>query len=604
MTDFSVFSRGAEGRIVPPPPPAPRFEDELPDRWGYGDTRLFLNDRGNIEVTGNRYPISGHELPDFLPWMEGQLSHRIDPQDPCLSHYPPSIPGARSCPAFMADIQKVFPADGLSTDAKVRLRHGHGHTQYEIYSIKHGSLPRVPDLVAWPTEEEHVVALVEAAKRHDVCVIPFGGGTSVSQALLCPKDESRPIVSVDMRRMNRILWIDPVSRMACIQAGAVGGHIAKALQPYGLTMGHEPDSIEFSTLGGWIATHASGMKKNRYGNIEDIVLDMRVVTANGMLERTSVHPRESVGCDPRLFMFGSEGSMGIVTSAVVKLTKLPEVQKYGSLLFHDFDNGVAFMYDLSQCAVYPASVRLMDNVQFQFGAALKPRPAGGPSLKSKLEKAIVLGPLGFDKDKMVACTMVFEGTAEEVRSQEAEVYRRAKKYGGFKAGEENGRRGYMMTYCIAYIRDLAMDNYILAESFETSVPWSQVLALCSNVKQRLREEHKKHNLPGTPFLSCRVTQIYETGVCVYFYYAFHFKGVENPSQVYSEIEDAAREEVLKQGGSLSHHHGVGKLRQRFLPEVKSQVALDFVERTRETLDPSRIFGCRNQAAVPEPAHSP
>ncbi len=117
-----------------------------------------------------------------------------------------------------------------------------------------------------------MVALVEAARRHDVCLIPYGGGTNVTDALRCPEEEQRSIVSVDLRRMNRILWIDPTNRMACIEAGAVGRHIAEQLARYGFTLGHEPDSIEFSTLGGWIATHASGMKKNRYGNIEDIVL--------------------------------------------------------------------------------------------------------------------------------------------------------------------------------------------------------------------------------------------------------------------------------------------------------------------------------------------
>src|SRR5207247_8447270 len=130
--------------------------------------------------------------------------------------------------------------------------------------------------------------------------------------------------------------------------GAVGRQIMSELKKHGVTMGHEPDSVEFSTLGGWIVTNASGMKKNRYGNIEDLVLDVSVVTTGGKLERTSASPRESIGLDLRRLMFGSEGTLGIITSAVIKIFPLPEVQKYGSVLFPAFEAGFHFMYDLAR----------------------------------------------------------------------------------------------------------------------------------------------------------------------------------------------------------------------------------------------------------------
>src|SRR5204863_8175478 len=158
----------------------------------------------------------------------------------------------------------------------------------------------------------------EGAKSHNVSLIPYGGGTNVTDALRCKEDEQRTIVSVDMRRMNRIIWVDRENMMACIEAGAVGRQIIAELKKHNLTMGHEPDSVEFSTLGGWIATNASGMKKNRYGNIEDIVLDVSAVTTAGKLERTNASPRESVGLDLRRLIFGSEGTLGIITSAIVK----------------------------------------------------------------------------------------------------------------------------------------------------------------------------------------------------------------------------------------------------------------------------------------------
>jgi len=383
--------------------------------------------------------------------------------------------------------------------------------------------------------------------------------------------------------------------MACIQAGAVGRNIMSELEKYDVTMGHEPDSVEFSTLGGWIATNASGMKKNRYGNIEELVLDVSVVTAAGKLERTSASPRESVGLDLRRLMFGSEGTLGIITSAVVKIFPLPEVQEYGSVLFPTFEKGFAFMYDLARQTTPPASVRLVDNLQFQFGLALKPKSESRLSdLKSKAEKVFVTRIKGFEAGKMVACTLVFEGARAQVAQQQRDLYRIAARHGGMKAGAENGRRGYQLTFSIAYIRDFLMNYYIIAESFETSVPWSHALALCDNVKRRLADECKRRGLPGKPFVSSRVTQVYPTGVCIYFYFGFYYKGISNPQEVYLELENMARDEILKSGGSLSHHHGVGKLRRAFLPRIMSETAIQWKQELKKSLDPANIFGAGNQ----------
>jgi alkyldihydroxyacetonephosphate synthase len=337
------------------------------------------------------------------------------------------------------------------------------------------------------------------------------------------------------------------------------------------------------------------MKKNRYGNIEDLVLDVSVVTAAGTLKRTSASPRESIGLDLRKLMFGSEGTLGIITSAVVKISGLPEVQEYGSVLFPSFEDGFAFMYELARETTPPASVRLVDNLQFQFGLALKPKSGSSiADLKSKAEKFFVTKIKGFKPDMMVACTLVFEGSRREVAEQQRELYRIAAKHGGMKAGSENGRRGYQLTYSIAYIRDFLMNYYIIAESFETSVSWSDALSLCGNVKRRLEEEYRQRKLPGKPFITARVTQIYKTGVCIYFYFGFYYKGIPNPHEIYLELENIARDEILKSGGSLSHHHGVGKLRQAFLPRIMSNTALQWKRELKKSLDPMNIFGAGNQ----------
>jgi alkyldihydroxyacetonephosphate synthase len=595
-------SGGSPARIFPPPPVIGADEIESLDEWGFQDSGFTINERGHATFIGQRYTLSGLELPTLVPWICDMLQVGVHRED-VHPRNPQAIPAARNHPAFEQAISAFLKPEQISQTAEIRLRHGHGHTQEELYKVKYGMLDRIPDLVVYPTEEEQVRELVAAAVKHNIVLIPYGGGTSVTEALVCPEQEKRMIVSVDMKRMNRILWIDPVNRMACIQAGAVGRHLTKQLEGYGFTMGHEPDSIEFSTLGGWIATNASGMKKNKYGNIEDIVLDINVVASNGELRRSGAAPRESVGTDPRQWIFGSEGNLGIITSAVVKLFALPEIKHYGSIIFPNFEQGTAFMYELSGSGKPPASVRLVDNVQFQFSMALKPASTGLRVLKKQLEKMIVTQLKGFDPLQMVACTLVFEGAAEEVAEQEKRVYRIAAKYNGMKAGAENGHKGYELTFGIAYLRDWLMSHYLLAESFETSVSWSQLLELCSRVKARMLKEHQALNMPGKPFVTCRVTQIYDTGACVYFYLGVAYKGIENPPETFKELENAARDEILRCGGSLSHHHGIGKLRQHFLPEIMSDTMLAWNQGVKDAVDPQNIFGVGNLYPRPQTAET-
>ncbi len=587
-------ARHAEETRIHPQPLAADPSRESLDVWGFDDTEFRVNERGAVVLTGDRYSLCGAELPNLLPWIRDVMAIPVDLRDTHEPHYPPVIPQPRKNAGFHQSAVDICGADAVTDDAELRLRRGHGHTQEEMWAVKYGKVARVPDLVVEPQDVAQVEALVEAARLHGAALIPYGGGTNVTDALRCDPAEERLICSVDMRRMNRVLWIDPINRMAEIEAGAVGRHIQQQLAAYGFTMGHEPDSVEFSTLGGWIATHASGMKKNKYGNIEDILLDVAAVTATGTIRREQIAPRESIGIDPKRTLLGSEGTLGIVTSAVVKLFPLPEVQRYGSILFRTFDDGVSFLLDLQRNGRPPASVRLVDNLQFQFGMALKPATEGWRVYKSKVEKLVVTRLKGFDPNQMVAATLVFEGSRADVEAEEAIVYGLAGRHGGMRAGAENGARGYQLTFGIAYIRDFVMKYKVIAESFETSVPWSQALSLCESVKRRVYQEHAARSLPGKPFITCRVTQLYQTGVCIYFYLAFSYVGVDDPPAVFAEIEHAAREEILRCGGSLSHHHGVGKIRRGFLPEILTPAALAWNRAAKAALDPHDVFGVGNQ----------
>lgn len=578
-------------------------------KWGFTDTYFSLNPDRTVTVTGSRYALSGTIMHEFLPFVEEMLDIKLnyDSMKPQVQNKPVAQPNLND--GFHQAVQAAFAAEKFTLDDRQRLIHSHGQTTAdEVYKVLYSQLDRVVDMVVFPESQQEVEAIIELAKAHDVCLVPYGGGTSVSCALQLPQNETRSIVSVDMRRMNKISWIDHENFRAGVEAGITGKDLEERLERVGYTSGHEPDSLELSTLGGWIATNASGMKKNRYGNIEDIVESATMVTANGVIEQGPAMPRQSMGIQPTQLAFGSEGNLGIITSAVIKIHKLPEAKKYGSLVFPDFQIGTQFLYELTQTGTLPASIRLLDNIQFRFGSALKGEPTRMEEIIGNIQKFFLLKVKKFDPNELCAATIVMEGTKEEVDYQSQLINRLAKRHGGIPGGETNGQRGYMLTYAIAYIRDFLTDFHIIGETYETTVPWNKVQAVIDAVAVQVEQKHKEYDLPGLAYISPRITQLYHTGVCIYFTHGFSTMGVENPDEIFSKIEHSLRETIMAAGGSISHHHGVGKIRKDFMQHAISPAGSELIKEIKKANDPQDIFGIRNnifaETSTSEPVGEP
>ena len=363
---------------------------------------------------------------------------------------PSKYPEIVECSEFMAELNKL--KIDLSIDGMDRLIRCHGQTLHDIHTLRNGKFTRIPDLVLWPVSHEEVVDIVRLASQYNVVLIPYGGGTSVSGAVTCPQNEMRPIAALDTSQMNSLMWLDKSNLTACFESGILGQDLERVLSEEGLTMGHEPDSHEFSSLGGWVATRASGMKKNVYGNIEDIVVRVKMVTCKGTLEKNVCAPRVSCGPDFDHIIMGSEGTLGVVTQVIIKVRPLPPVKKYGSLVFPIFENGVRCLREIAKRRCQPASIRLIDNEQFIFGQSLKGESTWYASIMDKLKKTVLTKVKGFDLNKMVVATLLFEGDQEDVKRQEKLVYEIAKKHDGIAAGATNGQKGYVLTFVIAYIR--------------------------------------------------------------------------------------------------------------------------------------------------------
>ncbi|KAI5723924.1 hypothetical protein M8J76_012784 [Diaphorina citri] len=503
--------------------------------WGYKDAKFQVKNN-IIEFIGDRY--LGHlELPYFTQWVMDLFNIDLNKRNES-KQLPQSFPIPNMSPKVLSLLEATNVS--LSTQGEDRLIRAHGQTLYEVFSLRHTGLKRIPDVVVWPESTEDVEKIVSLAHEHNLVIIPFGGGTSVSGAVECPQNETRTIISLDTSQMNSILWLDEDNLVACIEAGIIGQDLERELNSRGYTSGHEPDSYEFSSLGGWVATRASGMKKNLYGNIEDLLVQVTMVTARGTLERPCRGPRVSSGPDFNHVILGSEGTFGVITKVVLKIRPLPKCRKYGSIVFPNFEAGVHCLREIAK-----------QNPNFL--------PSGDP---------------------------------EDVKKNQAKIYSIALKFGGIPAGETNGMRGYMLTFVIAYIRDLALEYHILAESFETSVPWDKAILLCTNVKQRVARECKVMNVEHY-LISCRVTQTYDAGCCIYFYFGYNFMGQKDPIGSYDYIEHCARDEIIACGGSISHHHGVGKLRSHWYPKQVSSVGVELYQSTKRQLDPKNVFANGN-----------
>lgn len=422
--------------------------------WGYIDSKFAVDNDFMVYFSGNRYPIGSLKLPYFKQWVQDTFDldftlRRVAKPMPTV--YPEPILND----AFIDDLKNgniLYSVKGID-----RLIRSHGQTLYEIQNLRDGIMKRIPDIVLWPKSHEEVVKIVNAANTRNVSVIPFGGGTSVSGSVTCPQHEKRSIVALDTSQMNRMLWLDRPNMTACFEAGIIGQDLERELKAVGLTVGHEPDSYEFSSLGGWVATRASGMKKNVYGNIEDLVVQLKMVTTKGVLERNCLAPRISCGPDFNQIILGSEGTLGVITEVVLKVSQMPTVRAYGSLIFPYFECGVKCLREVAAKKCQPSSIRLIDNDQFKFGQALKPKSTFFSSIIEGMKKAYITKLKGFDLNKMCVATLLFEGNDKDVKRQQKLINEIAEKHGGIPAGAINGERGYVLTFVIAYIRVILLN---------------------------------------------------------------------------------------------------------------------------------------------------
>ena len=488
-----------------------------------------------------------------------------------------------SLPADLrAALEQVVGEEFVSVDPLDRVVHARGKSLRDLIRQRAGDLARIPDVVVRPGSEEEVTGALEAALRADAVVIAFGGGSSISGSLEAPAAEARPVISVDLERLDRVLEIDSASRLARVQAGVFGPHLEEQLSALGYTFGHFPDSFTHSTLGGWIATRSSGMQSDRYGDIADMVKGLRVVTPSGMLVTRPV-PATSTGPSVRQMVLGSEGRLGIITEATVQVRRIPPQRTILGYLFPTFADGLAAMQDLAASEYSVSVTRVSDAHETQFSFAMRVEPTLLDKLQSAALKAYLRHRRGFDIDQMCLAFIGYEGSEHHVATQRRAVGKLLKRHGGLCVGSGPGALYDQKKFDIPYIRDFLLDRGAAGDVSETATTWSDLQTLYDAVITAAQAAFAQLRVMG--YVMCHLSHSYHAGACLYF--TFAFKASRDMLAEYEVVKAAIQQAFVDNGATLSHHHAVGTEHAEWLEEDISPPGVVMLNALFDGTDPGR-----------------
>ncbi|HEX4718510.1 MAG TPA: FAD-binding oxidoreductase [Thermoleophilaceae bacterium] len=491
----------------------------------------------------------------------------------------PALPAA-----LRSELESALGEEYVSTDPLDRVVHGRGKSLRDLVRQRRGHFSRLPDVVVMPADEGEVAATLEAALAADAVVIPFGGGTSISGSLEPPADEERPVVSVDLQRLNRVLEIDEISRLARVQAGIYGPELERQLDERGWAFGHFPDSFTHSTLGGWIATRSSGMQSDRYGDIADLTRAVRVVTPAGLLATRPV-PAASTGPSVREMVLGSEGRLGVITEATVHVRRTPPTRVVLGYLFPDWAEAIAAMRDIAASEAEPTVTRVSDSYETRFSFATRKDPTALDRVKSAALAAYLQRRRGYDVENMCLSFIGYEGTQRHVASQRRFVGRIVTRHGGLCIGAGPGALYDQKKFDTPYIRDFLLDRGALADVSETSAPWNALVPLYNAVMRAARDAFASLGVRG--YIMCHLSHSYHSGACLYFTFAFKPGAVREPLDQYGQVKSAIQQAFVDNGATLSHHHAVGTEHAQWLEEDISTPGVVMLRGLFDSVDPAQ-----------------
>lgn len=519
--------------------------------------------------------------------LENRITNPARPASACLPPAPALDAG------FVAAVTAALGADHVRTDPETRLLHTYGKSYRDLLRARAGAPARSPDAVLFPGSRAEVEAILQAAVRHGVQLVPFGGGTNISGGVEPAAKRPGMAATVSLRRLNRVLAVDPVARTARIEAGALGPELEAALNAQGFSLGHFPDSFEFSTLGGWLATRSAGMQSDAYGKIEDMVLSLTLCTPTGTLVTRNV-PRSSTGPDLAQIAVGSEGTLGLITEAVMKIQPLG-AREYRGLLVPGFDRGIDLIRALTHRGLLPTTTRLANQQETALGFAMKPAARGLSAAFARAFKAYLKHVRRFPMND--ACLMIagFNApTDDEVAARRTAALAVCREFGAVDLGTSVGDRWFAGKYDYPYLRDVVMDRGGMVDVTETAATWDVLPGLYRAVKEAVHARLKRGAFPG--YVGCHLSHSYPAGACLYFTFAAQAEAGREIEQ-YLETKRLIFEILLQHGATLSHHHAVGYELLPWMKDHLGKTGVTLLRGLKQSVDPDNL--CNPGKLIPD-----
>jgi alkyldihydroxyacetonephosphate synthase len=472
----------------------------------------------------------------------------------------------------------IVGADGVRDDRAARVRHAAGKSYPDLVRQRAGTPADAPDAVVAPRSHEEVRAVLERCAEARIAVVPFGGGTSVVGGLDVVRDGFAAAISLDLGRLDRVTAIDERSLTVVAEPGIRGPELEAALGVRGLTLGHFPQSYEYASLGGYVATRSAGQASTGYGRIDELVLGLRLAAPAGEIALAPV-PATAAGPGLRGLVVGSEGTLGVITSAALRVAPAPEVRRYEGFAFASFGEGCDTFRRLERQDVAPDVARLSDEEETRLQLAL----AGTGGLKGRLGRAY-MGARGVGRGCIAICG--WEGESDEVARRRARSVAVLKAGGAVALGQSPGRAWERGRFAAPYLRDDLLGHGVMVETLETAAQWTDLAGVYRAVGGALRAALAGRGTP--PLVLCHVSHLYASGASLYFtFLARQQDGAE--LEQWRAAKAAACDAIVAGGGTLTHHHAVGRDHVPWMAGEVGDLGVAALRAVKDRLDPAGVM---------------
>ncbi|AKU18954.1 alkyldihydroxyacetonephosphate synthase [Luteipulveratus mongoliensis] len=509
-------------------------------------------------------------LTDVCGWPEG-----VD--NPPVALEDVHLPEADLPDAARARFVELLGEEYVRGDHTTRVSHAAGRSYPDLLRLRSGDVPYAPDVVLYPATSEDVDQLLAICHEERIAVVPFGGGTSVVGGIDALRPGFRSCACISLARLDQIVSIDEESLTATVQAGVFGPDLEKRLQAKGFTLGHFPQSFEFSTVGGWVATRSAGQQSTGYGRIDENVFGLRCSTPAGVVELRST-PASAAGPNPRQVFVGSEGTLGIITEATLRIKRQPASTLWDAWFFPDFASGAAALRLMEQTGLHPDIARLSDVNETAFGLAQLGSETQRKGLMAYLKVRGIKTP----------CLMVlrYDGTASETKARKSAGRWIAKKHKGISIGSTPATMWEKHRFSTPYLRDQLLTDGMLVDTMETSTPWSNVEALHDSIRFEIEQALTDRGTPG--FVLCHISHLYTAG-CSLYYTVFSEQQIGEEMEQWKALKTAAGDAMIAGGGTITHHHGCGADHAPWLPKETGELWPRMLRAAKAEIDPAGIM---------------